>query len=245
MRTYAAGERCLMEVLTEALDDPAAGRCGRCSVCTGELPPPGPAPDDDRVRTARRFLRQRDVVVEPRRQWPNGLTRPDPLRGRLLPASPGRAIAFADDPAWRSVIAELGGADGDPSDEVKAALVDVLVRWRRHWVDRPVAVAALPSRSRPRRVRGMAAHLAEVGRLPLLEPLIASGSAPEDDVASSVRVGQLIERLTLDPSVPLPDGPVLLVDDVSRTRWTLTVASALLRAAGVPAVLPVVGHQRP
>jgi ATP-dependent DNA helicase RecQ len=143
------------------------------------------------------------------------------------------------------VIAELAGPDGDPGGEMKAALVDVLVRWRRDWSDRPVAVVALPSRSRPRRVRGMAAHLAEVGRLPLLEPLAATGPAPDDDVASSVRVGQLIERLTLDPSVSLPDGPVLLVDDVSRTRWTLTVASALLRTGGVPAVLPVVGHQRP
>ncbi|HSP38731.1 MAG TPA: DEAD/DEAH box helicase [Frankiaceae bacterium] len=245
MRTYAAGARCLMQVLTEALDDPDSGRCGRCSVCTGTLPPPGAVPDEERVRAARRFLRQRDVVVEPRRQWPGGLRRPQPLQGRLLAAAPGRAVAFADDPAWRDLIAELSGPDGTPSDELRAALVQVLVRWRRDWEDRPVAVVAIPSRSHPRRVHGMAAHLAEVGRLPLVEPLVSAGSAPDDDVASSVRVGQLMERLTLDPAVPLPDGPVLLVDDVSRTRWTLTVASALLRSSGVPAVLPVVGHQRP
>ena len=34
-------------------------------------------------------------------------------------------------------------------------------------------------------------------------------------------------------------GPVLLLDDVVDSRWTLTVASALLRKAGVPAVWPV------
>ncbi|MDP9240880.1 MAG: DEAD/DEAH box helicase, partial [Actinomycetota bacterium] len=45
MRTYAAGGRCLMQVLTEALDDPSGGPCGRCSVCTGDLPPPGARPD--------------------------------------------------------------------------------------------------------------------------------------------------------------------------------------------------------
>jgi ATP-dependent DNA helicase RecQ len=245
MRTYAAGERCLMQVLTEALDDPDAGRCGRCSVCTGELPPPGAQPDEERVTEARRFLRGRDVVVEPRRQWPGGLSRPEPLRGRLLAAAPGRAVAFADDPAWREVVAELAGPDAEPTADLKDALVQVLVRWRKDWSERPVAVVAMPSRSRPRRVRGMAEHLAEIGRLPLIEPLVAEGAPPAQDVASAVRVGEVLARLRLDPAVALPDGPVLLVDDVSRTRWTLTVAAALLRAAGVPGVLPVVGQQRP
>jgi ATP-dependent DNA helicase RecQ len=35
-------------------------------------------------------------------------------------------------------------------------------------------------------------------------------------------------------------GPVLLVDDLSDSRWTLTVAGRLLRRAGAPAVLPFV-----
>ena len=34
------------------------------------------------------------------------------------------------------------------------------------------------------------------------------------------------------------DGPVLLVDDLVDSRWTLTVAGRLLRQAGAPAVLP-------
>jgi hypothetical protein len=35
-------------------------------------------------------------------------------------------------------------------------------------------------------------------------------------------------------------GPLLLVDDVADSRWTLTVSGALLRQAGAPAVLPLV-----
>ncbi|MDQ1649315.1 MAG: ATP-dependent helicase RecQ [Frankiaceae bacterium] len=245
MRTYARGERCLMQVLTEALDDPDAGRCGRCSVCTGELPSPGARPDTERVATARRFLQQRDVVVEPRRQWPSGLRRPDALEGRLLPALPGRAVAFADDPAWRPLIAELAGPDAEPSSELKDALVQVLRRWSRQWDERPVAVVPMASRSRPLRVAGMARHLAEVGRLFLLAPFDVAGPAPDTDVAAGVRAGQLAERLHLNGNFSPPPGPVLLVDDFSRTRWTLTVASALLRSAGAPAVLPLVGQQRP
>ena len=36
----------------------------------------------------------------------------------------------------------------------------------------------------------------------------------------------------------LPAGPVLLIDDLADSRWTLTVASRELRRAGATAVLP-------
>ena len=37
----------------------------------------------------------------------------------------------------------------------------------------------------------------------------------------------------------MPEGPVLLVDDMVDSRWTFTVAAALLRQAGCLAVLPL------
>ena len=91
----------------------------------------------------------------------------------------------------------------------------------------------------------MAEHLAEVGRLPLVDALRATGRPPPDDVASGVRVRHLVESLELDPKARLPAGPVLLVDDVLRTGWTVTVAAALLHDAGAGPVLPVIAHRRP
>jgi ATP-dependent DNA helicase RecQ len=38
----------------------------------------------------------------------------------------------------------------------------------------------------------------------------------------------------------VPDGPVLLVDDVVNSRWTITTIGARLRKRGSGAVLPVV-----
>ena len=38
---------------------------------------------------------------------------------------------------------------------------------------------------------------------------------------------------------PVPSGPVLLVDDLADSRWTLTVVAHLLTEAGVPAVVPL------
>ena len=54
----------------------------------------------------------------------------------------------------------------------------MLRRWSREWDERPAAVVAVPSRSRPRRVRGMAEHLAGVGRLPLVDALRVGGAPP-------------------------------------------------------------------
>ena len=242
MRTYATGARCLMEVLTEALDDPQSGPCGRCSVCTGELPAPGAAPSAAAVAAATLHLRGRHHVLEPRKIWPSGVGR----KGRLAGIEPGRAVAFADDPAWVDLIAELAGPDAEPSEELRSALVEVLRAWAKDWSERPVAVVPVPSRSHPRRVAGMAAHIAQIGRLPLLDVLTARGPAPEPDVASATRVTGLLAGLAVAPDAPaLPAGPLLLVDDVSRTGWTLTVAAALLRDAGAGPVLPLVGHRRP
>jgi ATP-dependent DNA helicase RecQ len=241
MRTYASGTRCLMEVLTEALDDPAAGRCGRCSACTGELPAPGAAPGITAVEAATVHLRGRHHVLEPRKLWPTGTAR----KGRITGLAEGRAVAFADDPAWLEVIAELAGADADPTAELRDGLVHVLRAWAKDWPARPVAVVPLPSRTHPRRVAGMAAHVAEIGRLPLLDVLRVAGPRPPEDVASAGRVVALLAGLSLAEGAEVPAGPLLLVDDVLRTGWTATVAAALLTDAGAGAVLPLVGHRRP
>jgi ATP-dependent DNA helicase RecQ len=50
--------------------------------------------------------------------------------------------------------------------------------------------------------------------------------------------------MTLRPGVTF-DGPVLLVDDRIRSRWTVTVAGSLLAEAGATSVLPLALHQLP
>ena len=43
---------------------------------------------------------------------------------------------------------------------------------------------------------------------------------------------------------PVSGEPVLLLDNTSRSGWTLTVAAAALRAAGAGPVYPLVLHKR-
>jgi ATP-dependent DNA helicase RecQ len=240
MRRYAHGDGCLMRFLQEALDDPDPTDCGRCSVCDGQLPAPGAKPGADTVAAARRFFRGQDVVVEPRKQWPSGLPG---RKGRIVGPAPGRALAFADDPAWSDTLSTLWRADVEASSEVLDAMVDVLKRWSQSW-QRPVAVVPMPSRRFPRLISSVAEHLGQIGRLPVVDALAVAGPAPTADSASAVRAADLLRTTTVRPGVTL-DGPVLLVDDIIRSRWTVTVASALLAEAGATAVLPLAIHQLP
>ena len=242
MRHYASGAGCLMAFLQQALDDPDPVPCGRCSVCTGRLPAPGLEISPDRVAAARQHLRGQDVVLEPRKMWPGGSSR----RGRIATQSePGRALAFADDPAWADAMTVLAGGDREIPEDLAQAVVQVLGRWRASWGERPVAVVPVPSRSRPRLVRSSAEHVATVGRLPLLDLLEVTGAVPPRDVASGVRATAILGSLRVVPGAEVPDGPLLLVDDTYVSGWTLTVAAALLREAGSGPVLPLVLHQRP
>ena len=93
-------------------------------------------------------------------------------------------------------------------------------------------------------VRSVAEHIAAVGRLPLVHALAISEPPPAVDVASAVRAKDLLYRTALVPGVSFT-GPVLLVDNTIRTRWTATVAAALLADAGATSVLALAIHQLP
>jgi ATP-dependent DNA helicase RecQ len=216
MRSFATGAGCLMRFLQEALDDPSPSDCGRCSVCTGRLPGSGARPGAARIEAARVFARRQDVVIEPRKLWPSG----GPRKGRIVGCREGRALAFADDPGWAELLLPLfAKPDGPAPQPLLDGVVEVLARWRHKWEARPVAVVPMPSALHGKLVHSLASHLAEVGRLPLIDAL----------------------RL----EVPLPAGPLLLIDARYRSGWTVTVAAALLREAGASAVLPLVLHQLP
>ncbi len=262
MRAFAAGRGCLMRFLQEALDDPAPSDCGRCSVCTGQLPGPGAQPEAARVQAARVYARGQDVVIEARKRWPAGGGKG--RKGQIVGCSEGRALAFANDAGWSTVLTPLFAAAAGPArrssplqppgppaapnpafDELLQGLVAVLARWRHHWAARPVAVVPMPSVQHGALVQAVAQHLADVGRLPLVPALQWRGPPLGTELASGARLAALQQALSLSPGVAVPAGPLLLVDACYRSGWTATLAGALLREAGATAVLPVVVHQLP
>ena len=247
--------RCRMEFLTAALDDPHSRPCGHCDTCTRPWYPTGVTAKAQVA--AQSALERVGVVLEPRTQWPPGLDRftgvmgGEVVKGRIPlveRVEPGRVVARLTDLGHGNALRELfaSDADGKPVDaevptQLAGACLQVLREW--DWDERPAAVAWVPGLSRPRLVAALGEGLARAGRLHVLESLgLAPGAAPLPRANSTFRVRDLWTRFHVTPQQEavlsgLP-GPVLLVDDLVDSRWTMTVAGRLLKRAGARAVLP-------
>jgi ATP-dependent DNA helicase RecQ len=247
MRAYVRGERCLMELLQESLDDPAAEPCGRCSVCRGGLPEAlDGAPSPETVATITGLLRGQVHVLEPRKMWPGGAFG---SRGRI-PAeeghAPGRTLVFADAPEWRETIAAVFARDAPAPADVLEACVRLLGQWRTSWPARPEVVVDLTATGSPVLTGSVADHLADVGRLDRAT-LAGPRAAPDlRELSSSDEAAFWRDHLDADGIGDAVAGrSVLLVVDASSSLWPVTVGSAVLRRAGASVVLPLLLHRRP
>ncbi|TWG06134.1 hypothetical protein FHX80_114628 [Streptomyces brevispora] len=244
------------------LDDEEATACGRCDNCAG-------ARFDQAVSaaaldTARGELGRPGVEVEPRKMWPTGLAAVGVDRKGRIPAGElsgaGRALGRLSDIGWGNRLRPMLTAqapDAPVPDEVaddgdRAGRLGQGPRggWAPGAVDavpRPVGVVTVASHSRPQLVQPLGHRIAEVGRMPFLGSL---GHAPGADgirvsqTNSAHRVRALHETLVVGPelagALAQAHGPVLLVDDLSDTGWTLAVAARPPRRAGADAVFPLV-----
>jgi ATP-dependent DNA helicase RecQ len=242
---------CRLEFLRRCLDDPGAAACGRCDVCAGPLftaEVSAPA-----LAAARAFLGRPGVEVAVKKLWPTGLEAVGvPLRGKIPAdeqAGSGRAVGRLTDLGWGARLRELvsdGRPDSALPDDVAGAVVEVLKAWAHgddRWETRPVAVVAVGSRRRPGLVESTARHISTVGRLPLLGAIPPADSNVDGGRGNSAqRVRALHEAYELPRALASTaaalTGPVLLVDDVVDSGWTMAIVARLLRQAGAPAVLP-------
>ncbi|MFC7545084.1 DEAD/DEAH box helicase [Plantactinospora sp. GCM10030261] len=252
MREYARTTSCRMRFLRSCLDDPEAADCGRCDRCAGPR-------FDVEVSAAARgaaqtFLGRPGVGIPPKKMWPTGLEAVGvPVKGKISPAEQalsGRAVGRLSDLGWGGRLRGLLGPEAPDAalpDDVATAVVEVLKAWAHGddpWPTRPVGVIAIDSRRRPRLVRGLAERIASVGRLPLLgavRPVDAASGGARGNSAQRVRAlyGAFEVPAELAATLPGLTGPVLLVDDLVDSGWTMTLVSRLLRQSGAPEVLPL------
>lgn len=240
MLDYQTTGQCRMAFLRAQLDDPDLSdgeRCGRCDNCAGTRYE-GQV-DSATADAARERLQRPGVELSPRRQWPTGMARLGiDLSGRIGdgPAE-GRVIGRLTDLGWGVRLRRLLGEPDQPvpADVLNAAIA-VLAAWG--WQTRPVAVMGLDSDTHPVLIGSVVDGLAELGRLPNLGTLRYSPRRrPVTAANSAYRVAALSDAWDA-PDLGGVTGPVLLIDDVADTGWTLTMAARVLRNAGAAEVLP-------
>ena len=241
MQSYMAHTGCLMEFLARALDDPHAGPCGKCAGCRG-TPLLAPGFDHDLANRAAIFLKRSYQPLLPRKQWPSGPALPIyNFTGKIgddLRVEEGRALCLWRDAGWGQLVAAGKYAAGHFGDELVAACAEMLQQWQP--TPSPAWVTCIPSLNRPELVPNFAARLAASLGLPFL-PCIQKvrANAPQKEMENSFQQARNLDGVFAVDQTALCRGPCLLVDDMIDSGWTFTVAGALLRQAGCPAVFPL------
>jgi ATP-dependent DNA helicase RecQ len=163
------------------------------------------------------------------------------LSGRIalnFQAHPGKALCVWGDAGWGGLVRQGKYRDRRFADE----LVEACVRLVREWNPQPALawVTCIPSLRHPDLVPDFVRRLAAALNLPFHTVLEKTDDRPEQKtMANSTQQARNIDGSLRVIAAALPIGPVLLVDDMVDSRWTLTVSAWLLRSHGSGEVRPL------
>ncbi|MEK7711085.1 MAG: RecQ family ATP-dependent DNA helicase [Planctomycetota bacterium] len=220
------------------------------TVLAPALPPLPTTTDPALVREAVAFLRRTSLPIEPRKQWPAGGMPQYRVSGRIaadLQALPGKTLCVWGDAGWGSLVRRGKYQDRRFADELIEACAALLREWNPQPA--PAWVTCIPSLRHPHLVPDIARRLAATLKLPFHMVLEKTVDRPEQKtMANSTQQARNIDGSLAICVQPMPAAPVLLVDDMVDSRWTLTIAAWLLRSHGsgevFPLALALTGHEK-
>ena len=224
-----------MGFLIDALDGDSS------TVSPPSLPPLSEDVDQLLVREAEEFLCRTSLPIEPRKKWPvGGMPQYGIHTASTIPyqAQPGKALCVWGDAGWGGLVRQGKYHDGYFSDDLVAACVKMIQEWNPQ--PSPTWVTCVPSLRHPELVPNFAQRLAAALGLPFHMVIAKTDARPEQKtMANSTQQARNIDGSLALNGQPIPPGPVLLVDDMVDSRWTLTVSAWLLRKSGSGAVWPM------
>jgi len=215
---------------------------GDPTVVTPPLLPPLPTNVNDAlVLDAIAFLRRTSLPIEPRKKWPDGGMPHYGVKG-LIPAShqaqPGKALCVWGDAGWGGLVRQGKYHDRRFADDLVGACVKMIREWGP--LPKPTWVTCIPSLRHPDLVPNFSKRLAAALGLPFHLVIEKTDDRPEQKtMANSTQQARNIDGSLGLNGQSVPHGPVILVDDMVDSRWTLTVAAWLLRKSGSGEVWPM------
>ena len=239
VQAYLSETGCKMTFLRQALDDLDPTPCGKCSSCLGQ-PVIDKAIDSNLAHSAGAFLKQAEMVIKPKAQVAANAFPEYGFRGNLpqqLRAQEGRVLSRWGDAGWGRTVADNKHAGRFSDDLVEAMAEMIQQRWQPNPA--PQWVCCVPSLNHTELVPDFARRLAARLKLPFLDAV----HKVKNNQPQKAQQNRFHQCRNLDGVFGIenyiPSEPVLLVDDIIDSGWTLTVIAALLQQAGSGVVYPV------
>jgi len=211
------------------------------NVSAPTLPALSVAVDPSLAKEALEFLRRTCSPFDARKKWPDGGMPNYGVKGLIhasLQAQTGRALSVWGDAGWGGLVRQGKYHDGKFADDLVGACVKMIREWSP--LPKPTWVTCVPSLRHPDLVPNFSKRLAAALGLPFHLVIEKTDDRPEQKtMANSTQQARNIDGSLALNGHPVPHGPVILVDDMVDSRWTLTVAAWLLRKSGSGEVWPM------
>ncbi len=237
MKNFVNLKGCYMKYISEELDDPIKKDCGRCSNCEGRNFFKDKV-EDKNVIDAEKFLRGEILVLRPRKQWPEGIVAET---RKKIPKEhqneEGRVLCNYGDSGWGKYVKEDKYINNYFREELVDATVDLIKnKWNKET--EPTWVTSVPSLRRPELVKSFAKRVAEKLGVPYIEAIVKTQDTKEQKyMKNSYKQTKNAQNGFVLANV-LKNQPVLLIDDMVDSKWTMTICGEILRRNGSGEVYP-------
>lgn len=236
MKAYLTHRDCLMRFIATALDDPTPSEaCGKCKNCLNSQSKFVLSPAD--ITRAQHFLNDGFITFEPRKRYPSGF---DDLENTKIEHvnETGLALCYYHQAGWGDQIRACRAQHHPFSERLINAAADKLQEYWTTLDMPPQWITHVPSLRRPQLVPDLAQCLAQKLGLTFLDTIEHLSQHPEQALMESGyhQFKNLRGRFKMRVA-PLKT-PVLLVDDLADSKWTLTLIGQMLRWHGSGTVYP-------
>lgn len=236
IQDFVETDECLIRFIDDELDGDLNEDCGHCANCVGNFLPPV-VKDDDLIDEAIEHYRAtgwNEIRPRKRLHEKHGTYQTINEEEQL---ESGRTLSIWDDPGWGQRVRKGKYEDGRFNSELVEASVELI---EQEWEPDPEPkwVTAVPSTSNKGLVADFADRLADRLGIPFV-PAVEKvrETDPQKELANSYQKCWNVKG-AFEANELVRDEPVLLVDDVVGSRWTLTEVGRALRSGGSGPVHP-------
>lgn len=236
IQTFMETEHCLTLYIDNQLDGELSDPCGRCANCAGDFYP-RTIQDDALIDQAIDHYQESGIETiknRKHRYTESGDRRKIPDQHRL---ETGRNLSVLGAPGWGTAVEEGKFGTGRFDDALVEAAAELI---QADWIPEPTPewLAFVPSASTEGIVQDFAERLGAALQLEVVDCVqrVRDTTLQEQLNGSFEKCANVRNAYAIDGSVE--PGPVLLVDDIVASRWTLTEVGLQLSKSGVETVHP-------